>query len=96
MTKEQIDRQINLQKMHNARTKRATKNIVEYDRLYKAYGGMYTQKELNIISDLYPGLKAAYDNRPKENDINEIDIAEILEQLDMFTRYVQEDNYFMV
>ena len=96
MTKEQIDRQINLQKMHNARTKRATKNIVEYDRLYKAYGGMYTQKELNIISDLYPGLKAAYDNRPDESDLNEIDIAEIIEQINMFAHYTQEDNQFMI
>jgi len=95
MATEQINRQISLQKMHNARTKRAAKNIIANDKLYAQYGGMYTQTELNIISDLYPGLKAAYDNKSEEKEINEIDIAEILEQLNMFAHYVQEDNYFM-
>ena len=96
MTKEQIDRQINLQKMHNARTKRAFNNIRAREKLHAQYGGMYTEKELQTIYDLYPGLKAAYDNKPETNDMNEIDIAEVIEQVNMFAHYVQEDNQFMV
>lgn len=96
MTTQEIDRQISMQKMHNARTKRAFKNIKENDKLYAQYGGMYTTQELNIIHDIHPGLKAAYDNRPENVDMNEIDIAEVIDQVNMFAHHVQEDNQFMV
>ena len=96
MTKEQIDRQISLQKMHNARTKRAFKNIRANDKLYAQYGGTYTDQELQTIHDLYPGLKAAYDNRPNDNTLSEVDIAEVIDQVNMFAHYIQEDNQFMV
>ena len=59
MTNQKIDRQISLQKMHDARTKRAFKNIKDNDKLYAQYGGMYTYKELQTMHDLHPGLKAA-------------------------------------
>lgn len=94
MTTEQIDRQINLQKIHNARTKRAFKNIKENDKLHKQYGGMYTTQELNLIHDLHPGLQAAYDDKPKNSDMNEIDIAEVITQLNMLARWTQEEHFY--
>lgn len=96
MTTEQINRQINLQKMHNARTKRAFKNIKASDKLFAQYGGMYTRQELNIIHDIHPGLKAAYDNRPDNADMDGVDMAEVIDQINMFAHHVQEDNTFMV
>lgn len=59
MTTQAIKKQINLQKMHNARTKRAFNNIRIREQLYAQYGGKYTQAELNITHDLHPGLKIA-------------------------------------
>lgn len=96
MTTREIKKQINMQKMHNARTKRAFSNIVESEKLHAQYGGLYTEQELQVIHDLHPGLKAAYDNRIDDNTLNEVDIAEVLTQLAIYTRWVQEDNFCVV
>lgn len=96
MTTQEIKKQINMQKIHDARTKRAFKNIKDNDKLYAQYGGFHTNAELNLIHDLYPGLKAAYDNRPDDKTLSEVDIAEVIDQINMFAHYVQEDNQFMI
>ena len=52
MTTTEINKQINLQKMHNARTKRATNNLGNNEKLMARYGGKYTQAEINLLNDL--------------------------------------------
>lgn len=98
MTTPEIKKQINMQKMHNARTKRAFKNIDDNEKLFARYGGMYTQAEINLLHDLHPCLRdMANRPRPVAKDIpNEAELVELLDQLGMFTKCVQEDNQFMV
>ena len=47
MTTQETKRQISMQKIHNARTKRATNNIGNNEKLIASYGGIYTQSEIN-------------------------------------------------
>ena len=98
MTTQEIKKQINMQKMHNARTKRAFKNIDDNEKLFTRYGGVYTQAEINLLHDLHPCLRdMANRPRPVAKDIpNEAELVELLDQLGMFTKCVQEDNQFMV
>lgn len=96
MTTREIKKQINIQKMHNSRTKQAFSNIVESEKLHAQYGSMYTEQELQVIHDLHPGLKAAYNNRPDDNTLSEVDIAEVITQLNMFARWTQEDNFCVI
>lgn len=97
MTTREIKRQINMQKIHNARTKRAKNNLAEGEKLFARYGGMYTQAEINLHEDLHPYFKdITYSPRPVDEDVpSEKEIMELLNQLDMYTRCVQEDNYLM-
>lgn len=43
-----------MQKIHDARTKRAWKNLIDREVLFGRYGGSYTHAELNLLRDLYP------------------------------------------
>ena len=98
MTTTEINKQINLQKIHNARTKRATNNLNNNEKILSRYGDMYTLAEINLLHDLHPYLRDMA-NRPSivNNDIpNEANILEILKQLGMYAIYVQEDNHFMI
>lgn len=98
MTTQEIKRQISMQKIHNARTKRATNNLGNNVKLLARYGDMYTLAEINLIYDLHQYLRdMANRPRPVNNDIpNEADILEILKQLGMYAIYIQEDNHFMI
>ena len=97
MTTQEIKTQINMQKIHDARTKRAINNIDNNGKLLARYGGMYPQAEINLLHDLHPYLRdMANRPRPEISDIpSEDEILELLDQLDMYTRCVQEDNYLM-
>ena len=57
MTTQEIKKQINMQKIHNARTKRAKENLNENEKLHANYGGVYTQAESNLLCDLHPYFK---------------------------------------
>lgn len=98
MTTQEIKRQISMQKIHNARTKRAMNNINDSEKTLAKYGGIYTQAEINLLHDLHPYLRdMANRPRPANNDIpNEAKILEILKHLGMYAIYVQEDNHFML
>ena len=91
-------RQISMQKIHNARTKRATNNLDNNEKILSRYGDMYTRAEINLLYDPHPYLRdMANRPRPVNNDIpNEAKILEILKQLGMYAIYVQEDNHFMI
>lgn len=54
-TKE-IKKQINMAKIHKARTVRAQKNIVENEKLMTGFGGTYTHAEKNMLEDIHPGV----------------------------------------
>ena len=97
MTTQETKRQISMQKMHNARTKRATNNLGNNEKILARYGDMYTRAEINLLHDLHPYLRdMANRPRPVNNDIpNEAKILEILKQLGMYAIYIQEDNHFM-
>lgn len=98
MTTTEINKQTNLQKMHNARTKRAINNLGNNEKILSRYGDMYTQAEINLLYDIYPYLRDMT-NRPKpvNNDIpNEANILEIIKWLGMYVIYTQEDNHFMI
>ena len=45
----------NAQKIHEARTLRAQKNIKKALLLRKKYGLVYTLQEQSLVKDLYPG-----------------------------------------
>ena len=47
MTTQETKRQISMQKIHNARTKRAMNNINDSEKTLTRYGGMYTHAEIN-------------------------------------------------
>ena len=98
MTTQEIKRQISMQKIHNVRTKRATNNLGNNEKILARYGDMYTRAEINLLHDLHPYLRdMANRPRPVNNDIpNEAKILEILKQLGMYAIYVQEDNHFMI
>lgn len=98
MTTQETKRQISMQKIHNARTKRATNNLDNNEKILSRYGDMYTQAEINLLHDLHPYLRdMANRPRPVNNDIpNEAKILEILKQIGMYAIYVQEDNHFMI
>ena len=97
MTTQETKRQISMQKMHNARTKRATNNLGNNEKILARYGDMYTRAEINLLHDLHPYLRdMANRPRPVNNDIpNEAKILEILKQIGMYAIYIQEDNHFM-
>ena len=95
MTTPEIKEQINMQKMHNARTKRAFKNINDEEKLFARYGGVYTQAEINLHFDLYPHCRVVMDNIESEIP-DEAELVELLDQLGMYAKIVQEDNQFMV
>ena len=98
MTTREISTQISMQKIHNARTKRATNNLGNNEKILARYSDMYTLSEINLLHDLHPYLRdMANRPRPANNDIpNEANILEILKQIGMYARYVQEDNHFMI
>ena len=97
MTTQETKKQISMQKIHNARTKRATNNLGNNEKLLARYGDMYTLAEINLLHDLHPYLRdMANRPRPVNNDIpNDAKILEILKQLGMYAIYIQEDNHFM-
>ena len=100
MTTEKIRKQINMQKIHNARTKRAKENLNGNEKLRAHYGGMYTQEEINLLCDLHPyfkKMKEAGIIEPKKLSEKEIfESLEALRQVEMLREYVQEDNYLMI
>ena len=95
MTTQEIRKQINMQKMHNARTKRAFKNIDNDEKLLARYGGMYTQAEINLHFDLYPHFRVVRDDIESEIP-DEAELVELLDQLGMYAKCVQEDNQFII
>ena len=95
MTTQEIKKQINMQKMHNARTKRAFKNIDNDEKLLARYGGMYTQAEINLHFDLYPHFRVVRDDIESEIP-DEAELVELLDQLGMYAKCVQEDNQFII
>lgn len=96
MTTVGIKKQINLQKMHNARTKRAMNNINDSEKTLAKYGGIYTHAEIKLLHDLHPYLRdMANRSRPVSETPNEKEIVDMLNQLGMYAMCVQEDNYFM-
>ena len=98
MTTQEIKRQISMQKMHNARTKRATNNLGNNENILARYGNMYTQSEINLLHDLHPYLRdMSCRPRPEVKEIkSEAEIVDLLKQLSMYTRYIQENNHFMI
>lgn len=96
MTTQEIRTQINLQKIHDARTKRAMNNLDDSEKTLAKYGGMYTQTEIKLLHDLHPYLREmANKSRPADEILNENEIVKMLNQLGMYAMCVQEDNYFM-
>jgi len=49
---------ISMQKIHNARTKRALKTLDDNEKLFTRGGGMYTQAEINLHNDIHPYSRA--------------------------------------
>ena len=97
MTTREISTQISMQKIHNARTKRATNNLGNNEKILARYSDMYTLSEINLLHDLHPYLRdMANRPRPVNETPNEAKILEILKQLGMYAIYVQEDNHFMI
>ena len=97
MTTQETKRQISMQKIHNARTKRAINNLGNNEKILARYGDMYTQSEIDLLYDLHPYLRdMANRPRPVNETPNEAKILEILKQLGMYAIYVQEDNHFMI
>ena len=97
MTTQETKRQISMQKIHNARTERATNNLNNNEKLMARYGDMYTLAEINLLHDLHPYLRdMANRPRPVNETPNEAKILEILKQIGMYAIYVQEDNHFMI
>ena len=56
MTTQKIKKQINMAKIHNARTKRAKRNLIANEKLMSGFGGTCTQTEKNMMEDLHPGV----------------------------------------
>lgn len=100
MTRGKIDRKINMQKIHNARTKRAKKNLNENEKLQAHYGGLYTQSESNLLCDLHPYFKKMKEDRAiKPKKLSEEKIFEslkALKRMEMLKMYIQEDNHLMI
>lgn len=96
MKTREIRKQINMAKIHRAITARANKNLRENKNLFSRYGGVYTQAEINLAHDLYPGLWDLADNNDKPEVMTDKEIVETMDELDMYMRYIQEDNTFMV
>lgn len=97
MTTQEIRKQISMQKMHNARTKRAKKNLAEDEKIMARYGGMYTMAEINLLHDLHPYSRdTSALSVPDPGILSEKEIVELLDQLGMYAKIVQEDNYLMI
>lgn len=100
MTTKEIKNQISMQKIHNARTKRAKENLKRAEKLHAHYGCMYTQAEINLLCDLHPYFKKMKEEgiiEPKKLSEKEIfETLKTLKQVEMLKAYMQEDNRLMI
>lgn len=86
---QEIREQINMSKIHRARTERAKKNIVANEKLTAGFGGTYTQAEKNMLDDLHPGVSECLNDKPVEQP--DLDIIDMLDFLTIFNRAIQDE-----